>query len=65
MTDDNRTIAPKPPLGVTPENIWIEQRISELSRAVTEYMATGMSVNPDWITEYNGLILSETQVDVT
>lgn len=46
----------KPPIGIIPKKIWIEQRINEIRRAVNEYINAGMRVNVEWIEEYNQLL---------
>ena len=48
-------MAVRPPLGVMPRYLWVESRLEDLSRAITEYTQAGLELDPDWVTEYNSL----------
>jgi len=41
----------KPPGGVLPRKLWLEQRIKDLRRAIIAYPVAGFPVNADWIVE--------------
>ena len=45
----------KPPIGLSPAFIYIEDRMLEIQRAVNRYMAEGLNVPVSWIEEYNKL----------
>lgn len=47
----------KTPLGIIPEKIWKDRRISALSEAINRYTASGMIVPVEWIKEYNNLCI--------
>jgi hypothetical protein len=53
-------MAVKPPIGVIPKAFYTEMcsssRIKDLSRAITDYIAAGLPVKPEWLEEYNELI---------
>lgn len=51
-----RPKAVKPPLGVTPKDIWDLKRCEELRRAIKEYLEAGMEVHTVWLIEYNELV---------
>ena len=44
----------KPPLGIIPEKLWLEQRIQDLSEAVLRYVKDGLFISTSvetWIEE--------------
>ena len=45
------TLSKKPPLGICPEEIWVNQRVYELMRALTEYKQAGLRPNVEWFSE--------------
>lgn len=45
----------KPPIGIMPKWLWEEQRLHDLHSAIQRYLDVGMTVNPEWIEEYNEL----------
>lgn len=45
----------KPPLGVMPKRHWLNNRLLELHRAINERINANMTINPEWIEEYNEL----------
>lgn len=47
------TEATKPPLGVTPREIWDKQRQKDLADAMVRYLEAGMKIPAEWIEEYN------------
>lgn len=47
----------KPPMGCAPRYIRDEQRAEEIRQAVIRYLQAGLSINPEWIEEYNEIIL--------
>ena len=46
----------KPPLGIEPHKIWIEQRITNLIDAMNRYIQDSRKVPIEWMEEYNKLI---------
>lgn len=46
----------KPPLGLMPENIWIQMRIEEIKQAIERYINANIEVPIHWISEYNKLL---------
>ena len=46
----------KPPLGVTPTFIWIEQRLDILEKAIDKRLYTACDIPIEWIEERNILI---------
>lgn len=50
---------PKPPLGLTPRYIHKFKRIQDIREAVIRYSTENMVIPPEWIEEYNELIMEE------
>ncbi len=46
----------KPPIGVITRELWLEERLKELKRCITEYIDGNFRINTEWIVEYNKLI---------
>lgn len=50
----------KPPLGLIPKGLYYEQirtnRIQEVKSAIDRYLKAGLSINEEWIREYNELL---------
>lgn len=50
-----------PPLGIKPKELYeidnIQDRLTELRRAINEYMEEYRIVNPEWLKEYNDLLI--------
>lgn len=44
----------RPPIGIIPRYLWIEQRKSELISAINRYMKAGVKVPVEWLEELNG-----------
>ncbi len=42
----------RPPLGVIPKFIWIEQRLDAISEAISRYKQAGWEVPPEWYEEH-------------
>lgn len=49
MNDDNK----KPPLGIMPKDLWIEQRKENIQYAVLERIKKGFKIPLEWIAEWN------------
>lgn len=45
--------AHKPPIGITPKEIWILQRKVDLHDAIERYLDDGIKIPVKWIEEYN------------
>lgn len=43
----------KPPLGLKPRNLFLEERLSDIKRAINEYFEANQEVPTVWIKEYN------------
>jgi hypothetical protein len=46
----------KPPLGIIPRFIFLEERLINLERVIAAYMNAKCIVNPEWIEEYNYIL---------
>lgn len=46
----------KPPIGVVPKFIRDAERLIELKGAIQRYLDAGLTVNLEWIAEYNLLV---------
>jgi hypothetical protein len=53
---ERATAGIKPPLGVVPRRIWEDRRLAELDRALVEYTAFGLPVDPAWQAEHDELL---------
>lgn len=42
----------KPPLGIMPKKIWIEQRMKVIGRAMFRYLEAGKEIPEEWKDEY-------------
>lgn len=51
--------AKKPPLGVMPRWLFWESRRDDLRRAICEYACEGLVIDPEWVAEYNELVVRE------
>ena len=49
----------KPPLGLTPRFIWIEQRKQDIIDAVRRYTEANKEIPTEWINEYNEILKLE------
>lgn len=45
----------KPPLGITPKSIWLQQRLNDLLEAIDRYQVAGYEPKSEWIEERNQL----------
>lgn len=45
----------KPPLGLTPKDIWIKQRLQEIKDAISRYLEADYIVPNEWFDEYSEL----------
>ncbi|MEG0380552.1 MAG: hypothetical protein RR603_02500 [Kurthia sp.] len=43
----------KPPLGLKPRNLFLEERAYEITEAIQRYFEAGQEVPVNWIEEYN------------
>lgn len=46
----------RPPLGIMPKKLWLENRLLELKAAIKGYMDVNLCVPTEWNEEYNSLI---------
>jgi hypothetical protein len=46
-------MAERPPLGLTPQRIWLELRIQEIEGAFQRYIEARKAIPVAWIVEYN------------
>lgn len=46
----------KPPLGLTPKAVWMEDRVLDIVDAMNRYVKANMEVPIEWIKEYNELV---------
>jgi hypothetical protein len=57
-TNEVHTVTIRPqeklhPVGIMPERLWIEKRISDLWAAINRYADAGLPVPAEWIKEHN------------
>lgn len=45
----------KPPLGITPNYIWIEKRIQEIEQGIIRFVMADYEIPEDWKTELKEL----------
>lgn len=55
--DPTPRTARKFPLGVMPRKMWLEERRDDLRRAICEFACEGMRIDPEWVEEYNELVM--------
>ena len=46
----------KPPLGLTPHNVWVTERINEIKLAIDRYKNENLQIPVEWFEEYNKLV---------
>ena len=46
----------RPPLGITPRYIWLDQRRDDIKAAIVRMMEANRYIPTDWVTEYNDLM---------
>lgn len=46
----------KPPLGLTPRNIWLSERFYDINAAIKRYLDENYPIPDEWIEEYNELV---------
>lgn len=46
----------KPPLGLTPRNIWLSERLFDIKEAIKRYLDEDYPIPNKWIEEYNELV---------
>ena len=44
-------VAPKPPLGIMPKNVWVATRNDEIWAAIERYREVGRPIPEEWLTE--------------
>ena len=50
------SVAVKPPIGIKPHEVWVEERVCDLIAAINRYMEVEKEVPIVWLEEYNALI---------
>jgi len=53
----------KPPQGVQPRRLWLEQRIKDLRRAIIAYQVAGFPIQADWVVEEEFLTIELEKYD--
>ncbi len=48
---------PKPPIGLMPRKLWLEQRFDNVRAAIDRYIIAGQRVPPEWWEERDILAL--------
>ena len=43
----------KPPIGLMPKDIWMENRFNNVCGAITRYYTAGLIIPIRWVVEYN------------
>lgn len=46
----------KPPIGLMPKKLWIEERYILVKHAIQRYMESNIEVPTEWMEEYNELV---------
>lgn len=49
----------KPPIGLLPKKIWLENRVKEINEAIKRYIDSNVSIDPNWIQERNEILEQE------
>jgi len=52
----------KPPVGIKPTNLWLEERKDELIYAISRYINANKIIPVKWIKEYNKIIKWEEEL---
>lgn len=55
----------KPPLGVTPRDMWDRKRQEELAAAMKRYLEAGEQIPKEWLDEYNEISDKQTKQNKT
>lgn len=42
----------KPPIGIIPQEIWIEKRVVDLSETIHRYIMAGYPIPSEWVIEF-------------
>ena len=45
----------KPPPGIKPRYLWLEERATEVKKAILRYAEAGLAVPFEWVVEWNNL----------
>lgn len=45
----------KPPIGITPKEIWLLKRKISLYEAIERYLHAGINIPVKWVEEYNSI----------
>jgi hypothetical protein len=46
---------PKPPIGLMPKQLWVENRLREIAAAIQRYLDEKFEIPVEWVEEYNEL----------
>ena len=49
----------KPPLGLRPRKLAIEERLNEVRAAILRYCEASLAIPIEWIEEYNSLVVEK------
>jgi len=49
----------KPPIGLIPYSIWKDKRFNDVSAAIARYYNFNLPIPPEWIEEFNVLVLKK------
>lgn len=52
----------KPPLGIMPHSIWVQQRQDAISEAINRCIKENYPINIEWVEEYNKLLQESHEV---
>lgn len=51
-----REVRAKPPLGIMPREMWMQDRLNTITNAIDRYVDCDMQIPLDWVVEYNNLV---------
>lgn len=46
----------KPPIGIKPRFVWLDDRKIEIKEAIRRYLNTDLKIPLEWVKEYNQII---------
>lgn len=53
---EKQEVINKPPLGLTPRNVWIQKRFIDVTDAIGRYFNAGLRIPTEWMDEYKELV---------
>jgi hypothetical protein len=56
ITIESERSVPKPPLGLIPKELWLQERLENIKRAIIRYAESEYSIPVEWIEERDELL---------